>query len=315
MNKSTTAQIRERFDNDVERFRTIKILHKNMCLGAFGGVRYNIVLKDYKMNKALYVKNWISGGNNYVLRGNPKNRWVGFQEKVLKKLIENYGYDFNIVIWTNDYEEHDHYCIPYKILNHLFTAEHKTTGKYPDRWTAIILEHKFLMHSNSLLSVDISDYYGMDIFHNPHIHVQEDYFIENAKAEINIRIGQSKFRNGVLKNFESKCALSNVSELCLLRASHIIPWGTSKDYRADFSNGICLYVEYDVLFDKGYFTFTDDLEVIILIERSDISSHLKNTLNQIEHKRLRQPLKSINPFYLKYHRENIFIDRHLLTSP
>jgi hypothetical protein len=112
------------------------------------------------MNRALDIKNWGDGGNNYVLKGNPKNKWVGFQETVLNQLSESFGDNFNIVIWTDENNDNDYYCIPYIIIKHLFVSEHKTTGKYPDRWTAIIKDHRFLMHSNSQLAVDISFYYS-----------------------------------------------------------------------------------------------------------------------------------------------------------
>ena len=197
------------------------------------------------MNKALDIKNWNEDGNNYVLKGNPKNKWVGFQETVLLHLINKFEDNFNIVIWTDIQNESDYYCIPYPIVKHLFIDIHKTTGKYPNRWTAIILEHQFLMHSNSQLSVDISAFYAKSLLPKVSVDLEDDYFIENAKAEIAYRIGQSKFRKGVLKNFENRCALSGISDKELLNASHIIPWAHNKDCRGDIANGICLYVEYD----------------------------------------------------------------------
>ncbi len=259
------------------------------------------------MNRALNIKNWDDGGNNYVLKGNPKNKWVGFQETVLTELSHFFGDNFNIVIWTDELNEDDYYCIPYKAVRHLFIDEHKTTGKYPNRWTAIILDHRFLMHSNGQLSVDISAYYSKQLISQPLIEVTDDYFIENAKAEINVRLGQSKFRKGVLKNFGNACALCGISELSLLTASHIIPWSHKKDFRGDVSNGICLYIEYDALFDKGFISFTDDLELIVTSEVSKLSQQLQNKLKEVEGQKLRQPFKKpLNIEYLDYHRKNIF---------
>lgn len=259
------------------------------------------------MNRALNIKNWDDGGNNYVLKGNPKNKWVGFQESVLIELSQTFDDNFNIVIWTDEQNEDDYYCIPYNIVKHLFIEEHKTTGKYPNRWTAIILDHKFLMHSNSQLSVDISTYYSKQLISQPAVEVSDDFFIENAKAEINVRLGQSKFRKGVLNNFGNKCALSGISELSLLTASHIIPWSHKKDFRGDISNGICLYIEYDALFDKGFITFNDDLELIVTPEVFTLSKNLQDKLKKIEGQKLRQTIKKpLNIEYLDYHRKNIF---------
>jgi len=259
------------------------------------------------MNNALNIKNWSDGGNNYVLKGNPKNKWVGFQETVLIELEERFKDKFNIVIWTNPNKEEDYYCIPYSQVKHLFTDEHKTKGKYKNRWTAIILEHNFLMHSNSRLAVDISHYYSSKILSIPLIDIDEDYYIENAKAEIAIRIGQSKFRKGVLENFEFKCALSNINESCLLRASHIIPWSDKKEFRADIANGICLYIEYDALFDEGLISLTDNLEIIAVTDTAKLSNELKGKLEGIRGKRLNRPKnKQIKKEYLDYHRREIF---------
>lgn len=259
------------------------------------------------MNRALNIKNWDDGGNNYVLKGNPKNKWVGFQETVLIELSQFFGDNFNIVIWTDEQNEDDYYCIPYNAVKHLFIDQHKTTGKYPNRWTAIILDHRFLMHSNGQLSVDISTYYSKQLIAQPVVDISDDYFIENAKAEINVRLGQSKFRKGVLKNFGSKCALCGISELSLLTASHIIPWSHKKDFRGDISNGICLYIEYDALFDKGFFSFSDDLELIVTSEVSKLSQQLQDKLKEVEGQKLRQPSKKpLNIEYLDYHRKNIF---------
>jgi len=259
------------------------------------------------MNRALGIKSWTNGGNNYVLKGNPINKWVGFQQTVLKELSEKFNDNFNIVIWTDEQNENDYYFIPYKVLKHLFVDEHKTTGKYPNRWTSVILDHQFLMHSNSQLSVDVSSYYAMQLIAEPTIEFVDDFLIENAKAEINIRLGQSKFRKGVLKNFGHKCALSEISETSLLTASHIIPWSHKKDFRGDISNGICLYIDYDALFDKGYISFTDNLETIITPDTSKFSNPLKNKLIALNGQQLRQPLnKKLNTDYLAYHRVNIF---------
>jgi putative restriction endonuclease len=60
------------------------------------------------MNRALSIKNWSEGGNNYVLKGNPINKWVGFQQTVLQDLSETFGDNFYIVIWTEEHNENDY---------------------------------------------------------------------------------------------------------------------------------------------------------------------------------------------------------------
>ncbi|WP_421873139.1 HNH endonuclease [Marinoscillum sp.] len=257
------------------------------------------------MNKAKAIKSWREGGNNYVLRGNSEFKWVGYQDSVIQTLKENFGSGFNIVIWSSDQIENDYYCIPFEEVSFLFKEELKTSGKYPNRWTSTIVNHRFMMKSNNAHSVDITKYYGIDILSADNIQVEEDYFIENAKSEIAIRIGQSKFRNGVLKNYSYKCALTGIREKDLLIASHIIPWSHRKDYRGDISNGICLCTEVDSLFDKGYISF-DENHVTLVHQSSKISHELNERLRVFEGKRLRKPRKDINLKYLEYHRREIF---------
>lgn len=259
------------------------------------------------MNQALNLKNWTDGGNNYILKASSNNKWSGFQNSVIEKLITLFDDKFNIVIWTDEKNENDYYCIPFVALKHLFVDEHKTTGKFPNRWTAVILNHRFLMHGNSELSVDISSYYSLPLSKEFVVELDNDFYIENAKAEINIRLRQSKFRKGVLKNFDYKCAVTGISEKSLLTASHIVPWSHNKKYRADISNGICLYTEIDALFDKGFISFTDDLKVIITSDKSKLSEQLIAKLDKLNGKYLTSPTKKeLKKEYLSYHRANIF---------
>lgn len=116
------------------------------------------------VNHALNIKNWDKGGNNYIKKAGASNKWTGFQQSVIEKLILTFGEDFNIVIYSDPKKQDDYYCIPFKVIKHLFIGEHKATGKFPNRWTAIILNHNFLMHSNSQLAVDISAYYAKPLF-------------------------------------------------------------------------------------------------------------------------------------------------------
>ncbi|HEY5325519.1 MAG TPA: hypothetical protein VIJ27_00835, partial [Mucilaginibacter sp.] len=72
-------------------------------------------------------------------------------------------------------------------------------------------------------------------------------------------------------------------------------------------NGICLYVEYDALFDKGFIALTDNLEIIITTDTSKCSSQLFEKLNTLKGRKLRQPVnKLINKDYLDYHRTIVF---------
>jgi predicted restriction endonuclease len=135
-----------------------------------------------------------------------------------------------------------------------------------------------------------------------------DYSIENRKIEINSRQKQSLFRKKVLNNFQDKCCISSISESNILRASHIIPWSHRIDSRLDPSNGLCLSVTYDHLFDQGFISFSDSLQVIITPEYRNFSQPLQNLLEDVKNRQAELPKKhKISQDYLNYHRENILI--------
>ncbi|MEI7181019.1 HNH endonuclease [Pectobacterium carotovorum] len=122
------------------------------------------------------------------------------------------------------------------------------------------------------------------------------------KRLINARLGQGDFRSGVLNKYP-KCPITGVSMPELLRASHIKPWRKSNNKeRLDPYNGIMLSPHVDVLFDKGYISFSDDGSILI---RSD-----DEILNNI--KLLNFPLNiniTVNEEskrYLDWHREYLF---------
>lgn len=146
------------------------------------------------MNKAKMFENWRRGGNHYVLRATSDNKWVGFQESVINALQSKFKDDFYLVIWTDEGKENDFYKIPFQKVKHLFTEQHKTTGKYPDRWTAIIWEDQFLMHSNSQLAVDIKSDYGNLHSDNTEIEVRINDDLANFELENEYFEGQKKSR-------------------------------------------------------------------------------------------------------------------------
>jgi hypothetical protein len=146
------------------------------------------------MNGILDIKNWKEGGNNYVLRAKLKNKWSGFQDSVITELTTSFGDKFNIVIWA---DEHDYYCIPFEVLKHLFIDEYKTTGKYPNRWTAVILNHQFLMRSNSELSVDISSYYSQTLIDN-----KSEQTVYADEVDEDIEYVEGKTKKVLVNNYE-----------------------------------------------------------------------------------------------------------------
>lgn len=79
------------------------------------------------------------------------------------------------------------------------------------------------------------------------------------------RIGQQRYRKALEQLWDGKCAVTGVSEPCLLRASHAMPWKECKTGKERLSpfNGFLLNVALDALFDKFLISFADDGSIML----------------------------------------------------
>lgn len=116
------------------------------------------------------------------------------------------------------------------------------------------------------------------------------------------RNGQSKYREGLFKQFEY-CPFSKIDDMNLLIASHIKPWAVcDKTEKTDCSNGLMLSPLFDKLFDKGYISFEENGKLII---SEWLSVENRNKINfeyNIEDLHLTQERQQ----YLDYHRKYVF---------
>lgn len=84
------------------------------------------------------------------------------------------------------------------------------------------------------------------------------------KGLVTSRVGQGTYRNGLIKKWGGKCAVTNSSTKAILIASHIVPWSKSNDKeRKDTENGILLSPVYDALFDRHLISFSDEGKILI----------------------------------------------------
>jgi len=80
--------------------------------------------------------------------------------------------------------------------------------------------------------------------------------------QLQIRIGQQRFRREVLEFFDFKCAITGSS--LLIRASHIKPWrASSNEDRLNPANGLALSPVYDAAFDLGLVSFRPDGQILL----------------------------------------------------
>jgi hypothetical protein len=80
-----------------------------------------------------------------------------------------------------------------------------------------------------------------------------------------VRIGQGIFRRALLTYWKDTCPITGITDIALLRASHIIPWARcgSDAERMDVHNGLLLSSLWDAAFDQGLVSFDDDGRPIV----------------------------------------------------
>lgn len=132
---------------------------------------------------------------------------------------------------------------------------------------------------------------------------------ETAIRQVKTRVNQSVFRQMVLTNYTSKCAITGIDIPELLLASHIIPWSKSEKERLNPENGICLSALYDKAFDCGLIGINQNYEVILStsIKKKKDSLFYKNHFEPIEKIKITEPLKYLpRKEFLEYHLDTIF---------
>lgn len=96
--------------------------------------------------------------------------------------------------------------------------------------------------------------------------VRETAHLGDTEAERaqKVRIGQDRFRAALIEYWKGVCPLTGISNIELLRASHIIPWKDCENdqERLNVYNGLLLSSLWDAAFDSGLISF-DDLGRVI----------------------------------------------------
>lgn len=88
--------------------------------------------------------------------------------------------------------------------------------------------------------------------------------VTEGKGLVTSRVGQGYYRQGLMRKFNGKCAVTKIDLEEILIASHIVPWSKSTDdERLDVDNGVLLSPLYDALFDKHLISFTDEGEMLV----------------------------------------------------
>jgi putative restriction endonuclease len=137
---------------------------------------------------------------------------------------------------------------------------------------------------------------------------------DNLKGEVKVRevktrINQNVFRQIVIANYASKCAITGIDIPDLLIASHIVPWAKNEQERLNPENGICLSLLFDKAFDKGFIGITEKLTVIFSkeIKAKNKEAYFAKVFSDIEGKQICLPQKYIpKKEFLQFHLDTIF---------
>lgn len=122
------------------------------------------------------------------------------------------------------------------------------------------------------------------------------------------RLGQGAFRLLVTDAYQRRCTISGERTLPVLEAAHIKPYAASGPHQV--ANGLLLRSDLHKLFDEGYLTVTDDLNVEVSQRiRAEFENGREyyrfhgNTLSVLPSDSQEQPARQ----FLEWHRENIFL--------
>ncbi len=132
---------------------------------------------------------------------------------------------------------------------------------------------------------------------------------ETIIREVKTRVNQSVFRQMVLANYTSKCAITGIDNPELLLANHIIPWSKNEEHRLNPENGICLSALYDKAFDKGIIGIDKNHTVILSssLKKKKDTTFFKNHFAPIENLKITGAVKYLPRMeFLEYHLDTIF---------
>ncbi|MDG2431091.1 HNH endonuclease [Flavobacterium sp.] len=135
---------------------------------------------------------------------------------------------------------------------------------------------------------------------------------ETKIREVKTRVNQSVFRQMILANYSTKCAITGIDIPELLLASHIVPWSMNENERLNPENGICLSALYDKAFDKGIIGVDQNYKVVLStsLKKKKNTEFYQNHFAPIANLKITSPIKYLpRKEFLEFHMDTIF-DRH-----
>lgn len=136
-------------------------------------------------------------------------------------------------------------------------------------------------------------------------HLKGEYKLREVKTRVN----QNVFRDIVIANYSSKCAVTGIDIPDLLLASHIVPWSLSEEERLNPENGICLSALCDRAYDKGYIGINEKFEIILstYLKKKHKEEYHSKYFASLTDKKIMMPNKYYpKKEFLQFHMDEIF---------
>lgn len=133
----------------------------------------------------------------------------------------------------------------------------------------------------------------------------DDVGTTTTRREAEVRTKQRLFRERLI-GVEKGCRLTGIEDLRFLRASHIKPWAdSSHSERVDGENGLLLAPHADLLFDRGWISFSSSGYLLVssglpslVQDRLGLKLNGDRHCGTFSHKQLD---------FLEFHRSSVFL--------
>lgn len=132
----------------------------------------------------------------------------------------------------------------------------------------------------------------------------DDVGATSTRRETEVRTKQRLFRERLI-GVEKGCRLTGIEDLRFLRASHIKPWADSThSERVDGENGLLLAPHADLLFDRGWISFSSNGRLLI---SNSLPSEVQLRFGLNLSRPLRRGLFSLRQLsFIEFHRDVVF---------
>jgi len=140
-----------------------------------------------------------------------------------------------------------------------------------------------------------------------------DYRVSDSYSRAKTRRKQSAWSKIVCSNYNYQCCMPacDVNGPDLISAAHIKRYSateTGTGHRANPENGLCFCPLCHTLFDKGYFTLTQDLRIEVSPQIQCLKSKIiESVLKNSDGKKIARPTKYVpSAEFIDYHRREVF---------